>query len=107
MQDQWNSVDEYVRELFSLSDPVLEVALEASVAAGFAPLQVSPAQGKMLMILAQMHGARRILELGTLGGYSTIWLGRALPAGGRLVSLEASARHAEVDSGKGAAARRA
>jgi predicted O-methyltransferase YrrM len=96
MQDKWTAVDDYVRDLFSLSDSVLEAALAASVAADLPPIQVSPAQGKLLMLLARMHGARRILELGTLGGYSTIWLGRALPPGGRLISLEAEPRHAEV-----------
>ena len=78
------------------SDPALEAALEASAAAGLPSIQVSPTQGKLLHLLAMSLGARKILELGTLGGYSTIWMARALPAGGRLITLEADAKHAEV-----------
>ena len=77
-------------------DPALDVALAASSAAGLPPHDVSPLQGKLLELLARLQGARAILEIGTLGGYSTIWLARALPAGGRLVTLEANPRHAEV-----------
>jgi predicted O-methyltransferase YrrM len=95
-QDQWTAVDNYINDLFVPSDPALEAALEASTEAGLPAIQVSPAQGKLLHLLARVHGARRILEIGTLGGYSTVWLGRALPPGGSLVTLEVSPRHAEV-----------
>jgi predicted O-methyltransferase YrrM len=74
----------------------LEAALEASAAAGLPSINVSPVQGKFLHLLVLATGARRILEIGTLGGYSTLWLARALPVGGRLVSLELQPRHAEV-----------
>jgi predicted O-methyltransferase YrrM len=94
--DKWAAVDEYVTELLIPSDPVLEAALEASDAAGLPPINVTPTQGKLLWLFARLLGARKILELGTLGGYSTIWLGRALPAGGRLITLEADPKHAKV-----------
>jgi len=77
-------------------DPALDAALQASAAAGLPPHNVSPTQGKLLALLARVQGARAILEIGTLGGYSAIWLARALPAGGHLVTLEADPRHAEV-----------
>ncbi|HWN33428.1 MAG TPA: O-methyltransferase [Pseudonocardia sp.] len=93
---RWAAVDDYFGELMIGHDPVLEAALAASDAAGLPPIAVSPALGKLLALLAKATGARRILEIGTLGGYSTIWLGRALPAGGQLISLEAVDRHAEV-----------
>jgi predicted O-methyltransferase YrrM len=95
-QKQWTEVDAYFTDLLVEADPALEAALEASDAAGLPPINVAPNQGKLLMLLARIQGARRILEIGTLGGYSTIWLARALPADGRLVTLEADARHAEV-----------
>src|SRR5690242_21377534 len=95
-QDQWTAVDQYISDLLALSDPALEAALEASAAAGLPQIQVSPTQGKLLHLLARVQGARRILEIGTLGGYSTIWLARALPADGRLISLEIDPKHAEV-----------
>ena len=95
-QDKWNAVDAYINGLFAPADPALEAALEASRAAGLPSIAVAPNQGKLLHLLARMMGARSILEIGTLGGYSSIWLARALPAGGRLVTLEAEARHAEV-----------
>jgi predicted O-methyltransferase YrrM len=95
-QKQWTEVDAYFTDLLVEADPVLEAALEASDAAGLPPINVAPNQGKLLMLLARIQGARRILEIGTLGGYSTIWLARALPADGRLVTLEAVPRHAEV-----------
>ena len=95
-QEQWTAVDRYITELLVPADPVLEAALQASAAAGLPPISVSPNEGKLLHLLARMQGARRILEIGTLGGYSTIWLARALPADGRLVTLEVEARHAEV-----------
>jgi predicted O-methyltransferase YrrM len=77
-------------------DPALEAALAASAAAGLPAINVAPNQGKLLHLLARLQGARSILEIGTLGGYSTIWLGRALPEGGRLVTLEANPKHADV-----------
>ena len=93
---QWTAVDAYLSDLFVPADPVLEETLATSEAAGLPAIQVAPNQGKLLQLLAQLQGARTILEIGTLGGYSTIWLARALPAGGRLVTLEANPRHAEV-----------
>lgn len=93
---QWTAVDRYVTELLIAPDPSLEAALRASEAAGLPTIAVSPSQGKLLQLLARTAGARRILEIGTLGGYSTIWLARALPADGRLVTLEANPAHAEV-----------
>ena len=95
-EDQWTEVDQYFSERLIPSDPILESALEASIAAGLPAIAVSPNQGKLLQILAQIVGARSILEIGTLGGYSTIWLARALPAGGRLITLELDPKHAEV-----------
>ncbi|MDZ8028601.1 MAG: O-methyltransferase [Nostoc sp. SerVER01] len=95
-QEQWTAVDSYLTDLFVPSDPVLDAALEASAAAGLPPHNVSPNQGKLLLLLAQLQRARTILEIGTLGGYSTIWLARALPSDGYLITLEADAKHAEV-----------
>jgi predicted O-methyltransferase YrrM len=95
-QDQWTAVDEYIADLFVPHDPALDAALAASAAAGLPAIQVSPAQGKLLNLLARIQGARNILEIGTLGGYSTIWLARALPADGRLITLEADPTHAEI-----------
>jgi predicted O-methyltransferase YrrM len=95
-EDQWTAVDKYISDSLSLSDPALDAALAANVAAALPSIDVSPSQGKLLQLLAQMRGARRILEIGTLGGYSTICLARALPVGGRLVTLEVDAKHAEV-----------
>lgn len=92
----WLEVEEYVDGLLLPTDPALAAAREASDAAGLPAISVTPGQGKLLMLLAQAQGARSILELGTLGGYSTIWLARALPAGGRLVTLELEANYAEV-----------
>ena len=82
-QEKWTAVDTYVADLFTPPDAALEAALADSAAAGLPPIQVSPTQGKLLQILARAVGARRILEIGTLGGYSTIWLARALPPGGK------------------------
>lgn len=98
MQDPatWAQVDEYICDSLCPSDPALQGALESSQASGLPALSVSPPQGKLLHILALAIGARRILEIGTLGGYSTIWLAKALPADGRLISLELEATHARV-----------
>lgn len=95
-QEIWTSVDDYFGDLLIPQDSALEAALEASAAAKLPPIQVSPAQGKLLHLLARILGARRILEIGTLGGYSTIWMARALPEEGRIISLEADPKHAEV-----------
>src|SRR5262249_45315235 len=95
-QDQWTAVDRYLTDLFVPPDPALEAALQASAAAGLPSINVSPNQGNLLQLLARVRGARAVLEIGTLGGYSTIWLARALPEGGRLITLEADPRHAEV-----------
>ena len=92
----WTAVDQYTTELLFPADPVLDAALAANEAAGLPSISVSPSQGKMLMMLAQMLGASRILEIGTLGGYSSIWLARALGTAGRIVTLEADPKHAEV-----------
>lgn len=92
----WSEVDDFLTGPLGLDDPVLAAALADSEAAGLPPIQVSPPQGKLLHLLATVGGARRILEVGTLGGYSTIWLARALPPDGRLVTLELRPRHAEV-----------
>ena len=94
--ERWAAVDRYITDLLVTSDPTFDAALAASAAAGLPPHDVSPAQGKLLHLLARMQGARTILEIGTLGGYSTIWLARALPAAGRLVTLEIDPRHAAV-----------
>jgi predicted O-methyltransferase YrrM len=95
-QEQWTEVDRYFVERLMPADAVLEAALEANEAAGLPSIDVSPLQGKFLHLLALTKGARRILEIGTLGGYSTIWLARALPVGGRLVTLELDPKHAQV-----------
>ncbi len=95
-EGQWTEVDRYLTDLLVPADPVLEAALAASAAAGLPPIQVAPNQGKLLALLARLCRARTILEIGTLGGYSTIWMGRSLPAGGRLVTLEADPKHADV-----------
>jgi predicted O-methyltransferase YrrM len=89
-------VDEYLGGVLVPSDTILDAAVQAGLDAGMPQIQVSPVQGKFLYLLAQIQGARRILEVGTLAGYSTIWLARALPPDGRLISLELSPRHAEV-----------
>ena len=95
----WEAVDQYFDSVLSLSDPIFESALAASRAAGLPEIQVAPNQGRLLQMLARMLGARRILEIGTLGGYSAIWLGRALPqgdAGVKMISLEYHPKHATV-----------
>ncbi|AMU09485.1 O-methyltransferase [Burkholderia cenocepacia] len=95
-QDRWNQVDAYFSATLVPSDAVLDAALAASDAAGLPAINVAPNQGKLLQLLATIRGARRILEVGTLGGYSTIWLARALPPGGALVTLELNPAHAKV-----------
>jgi predicted O-methyltransferase YrrM len=95
-QQRWTDVDRYITDLLLPADPALEAALQASAAAGLPPIAVTPNLGKLLELLARVQGAGTILELGTLGGYSTIWLARALPADGRLITLEAEPRYAEV-----------
>ncbi len=92
----WTAVDDYLNDRIVRPDEALAAALAASRAAGLPEIAVTASQGKLLNLLARAMGARRILEIGTLGGYSAIWLGRALPTGGRLVSLEYSPKHAEV-----------
>ena len=96
MADIWDRVDEYVTERLIGADPALDAALADSAAAGLPAIQVSAPQGKLLQLLARLVGARRILEVGTLGGYSTIWLARGLSPGGHLDTLEVDPRHAEV-----------
>jgi predicted O-methyltransferase YrrM len=98
-QELWTAVDDYVGALLAPHDEALRGALDAAAEAGLPPIQVSPPQGWLLQILARSIGAETVLEFGTLGGYSTIWLARALPEHGRLLSLEASAEYAEVARG--------
>jgi predicted O-methyltransferase YrrM len=95
-QETWTAVDDYFNSLLVEEDAALLAAATTSEAAGLPPHQVAPNQGKLLHLLARMQGARTILEIGTLGGYSTIWLARALPNGGRLVTLEADRQYAAV-----------
>ena len=89
-------IDHYIEELFATNDEALEKTLQESQEAGLPEIQVSPNQGKLLRLLAEISGARRILEIGTLGGYSTIHFARSLPEDGTLISLEVDERHAEV-----------
>lgn len=97
MSDElWSAVDHYINDLFIHPDPALEAALQSSAKAGLPAIQVSPAQGKFLHLLACAVGAKKILEIGTLGGYSAIWLARALPTGGQLITLEVEPKHAAV-----------
>ena len=96
MSKRWSEVDSYFAKTLIGSDAALDEALAANSAAGLPSIDVSAPQGKLIHLLARMMGARKALEIGTLGGYSTIWLARALPDDGRLVTLEVSARHAEV-----------
>jgi predicted O-methyltransferase YrrM len=94
--DLWTAVDHFISDHFAPADDVLSAALSDSEAAGLPAIQVTANQGKFLHLLAQLSGARRVLEFGTLGGYSTIWLARALPADGRLITLEYDPQHAAV-----------
>jgi predicted O-methyltransferase YrrM len=98
-EEIWTAVDEFVGETLVPHDEALRGALEAAERAGLPAIQVSPPQGKLLQILARLQGARTVLEFGTLGGYSTILLARALPEGGRLITLEANSEYAEVARG--------
>ena len=95
-QETWNAVDRYFADALASPDAALDAALKASADAGLPAIAVAPNQGMFLSLLVRAIGARRVLELGTLGGYSTIWMARALPADGRVITLEADARHAEV-----------
>jgi predicted O-methyltransferase YrrM len=95
-ENSWSDVDQYLVSLLAPSDEALDKALSDSDDAGLPQIAVAPNQGKFLQLLATMQKAKRILEIGTLGGYSTIWLARSLPSDGKLVSLELEARHADV-----------
>ena len=95
-EQTWTTVDRYLTETLIPVDPILEAALAANAAGGLPSIDVSPTQGKWLHLLAKIKGATRILEIGTLGGYSTIWLARALPPEGRLITLEYQPKHAAV-----------
>jgi predicted O-methyltransferase YrrM len=95
-RERWAAVDAYVAEQLVPRDPVLDAALEAAHAAGLPHIEVTPTQGRLLELLVRLRGARTVLELGTLGGYSTIWLARGLPPGGRLLSLELQPAYAAV-----------
>lgn len=94
--EQWTDVDRYLTDLLVPQDDALRETLRSSDAAGLPAINVSPPQGKLLHLLARLMDARRVLEIGTLAGYSTIWLARALPAGGRVITLEMEPKHAEV-----------
>ncbi|MEE1802807.1 O-methyltransferase [Streptomyces sp. JV176] len=95
-RERWDAVDHYVTDHLAPADEALSAALAATEAAGLPAISVAPNQGKLLQLLARVQGARTILEIGTLGGYSTIWLARALPEDGRLISLEYDPAHADV-----------
>jgi predicted O-methyltransferase YrrM len=95
-EELWSNVERYISDAMVRPDAALDAALAASDAAGLPAINVAPNQGKLLHMLALLVGATRILEVGTLGGYSTIWMARALPAGGRLITLEADRKHAEL-----------
>src|ERR1700688_5004039 len=94
--ERWSAVDEFLCDRLLDPDPSLDAVLEASREGGLPPIAVSANQGKLLQLLVRALGARSVLEIGTLGAYSTIWMARALPAGGRLITLEVNPRHAEV-----------
>src|SRR5579862_8946182 len=98
-KELWTDVDAYISDALSPNDAALEAALERSAEAGLPAISVTPNLGKLLAVLAQSIGAKRILEIGTLGGYSTIWLARALPVGGTMISLEVDQKHADVARG--------
>jgi predicted O-methyltransferase YrrM len=94
--EQWTEVDRYIGEKLVASDEALDGAQHAAKEGGLPPISVSAAQGKLLQILVQLQQAKKVLEIGTLGGYSSIWMARALPADGRLITLEIDPKHAEV-----------
>ncbi|MED2792189.1 O-methyltransferase [Bacillus wiedmannii] len=96
MIEKWTAVDQYMNDVLIPKDSTLEEVLQTNATANLPAHDVSPTQGKFLQLLVQIQGARNILEIGTLGGYSTIWLARALPSGGRVVTLEASEKHSEI-----------
>jgi predicted O-methyltransferase YrrM len=96
MDENWKAMDDYIVGKLVSDDPVFQAVLDANAAAGLPAIDVSPAHGKLLHLFARMIGARRVLEIGTLGGFSTIWLARALPADGVVVTLEALPEHADV-----------
>jgi predicted O-methyltransferase YrrM len=95
-QQKWAEVERYITDAIIRPDSALDAALRSSAEAGLPKISVSPPEGMLLMLIARMNGARRILEIGTLGGYSTIWLARALPPGGMLTTLEIDAKHAKI-----------
>src|SRR6202142_768871 len=95
-QERWDAVDEYIKDVVVRPDAALDAAIEASTAAGLPPINVSPSHGKFLFVLARTLGAKAILEIGTLGGYSTIWMARGLVAGGRVIAPEADPKQADV-----------
>ena len=98
MQELWTQIDDYYGDLLAPSDEILDSVLLANERAGLPAIGVSRLQGKFLEVLVRICGARRVLEIGTLGGYSTIWMARALPEDGRIVTLEFDLHHAEVAS---------
>jgi predicted O-methyltransferase YrrM len=104
MSEHWEAVDKYIEELVLGADEALESAAAASAMAELPPIAVSAAQGRLLSLLVEIHGAQHVLELGTLGGYSTICLARPLPQDGRLVTLEANPEYAQVAAANIAAA---
>jgi predicted O-methyltransferase YrrM len=95
-REQWSAVERYVTDLIVQSDSALDAAIDTATAAGLPQISVSPTEGKLLYLLAVIRGAKNILEIGTLGAYSTIWLARALRSGGRLITLESNPAHAAV-----------
>src|SRR5271155_4246863 len=97
-KELWTAVDEYINDQLVPSDPALDAALAACTEAELPAISVTPSQGKLLYMLARLVSARNILEIGTLGGYSTIWLARALPTDGRVITMEFDPKHAEVAS---------
>ncbi|SQI29271.1 putative methyltransferase [Rhodococcus coprophilus] len=99
MSENWSATDTYLADFLVGDDPALDDALAANAAAGLRPIDVAPVQGKFLHLLARIRGARRVLEIGTLGGYSTIWLARAVGESGHVTTLEYEPRHAEVARG--------
>jgi predicted O-methyltransferase YrrM len=95
-QDLWTSVDDYINSITVGTDAALDAAAASAAAAKLPPISVTPAHGKLLHLMVRAQGATRILEVGTLAGYSTIWLARAVPPGGRVITLEANATHADI-----------